>query len=559
MFRLQRLTACVSLFVFALPVPGQELLWVKQLGTAAEESALTVASDGADGTFVGGLAFGELFPTSVGHRDAWLARLDAAGGTVWAKQFGTPTLDSLAFAVTDDAGGVWVTGSTLGALGGPNNGGGDVWFGRFDANGNTIWMDQFGTPEGDSVIGATRDGAGGFFLCGTTGGWLGGPNAGANDAWLGHWTASGTPDWVLQMGTPATDGAYSVVSDGNGGVFVGGETAGDLAAMNKGGYDIWVAHVDANHNIQWTRQFGTDESETVHGLAISGGGGVIAGGWTTGGLFGPALGDEDAILLALDAAGNVVWTKQFGSVESDFLAEIVQDSFGGFTIAGTSQGNLSGSGTTNPTYSDAWVARLAPSGETLWLTEIGSTHIDGTNNVTALPGGDVVAVGRTYGSFGAPYAGDGDAWIARLSGTCSSGKAYCTSSATSIAGCTAQLTGTGTPSLSSAQSFRIDSSPVPGGNIGIAIFSTQGPGSIPLGTLGGFVCLNSPVLRASPKFGGGSVGLCNGAYSYTLQDLETAQPVLQAGTKVSVQLWARDPANVDGFLLSSGWAFTICP
>jgi hypothetical protein len=44
-----------------------------------------------------------------------------------------------------------------------------------------------------------------------------------------------------------------------------------------------------------------------------------------------------------------------------------------------------------------------------------------------------------------------------------------------------------------------------------------------------------------------------------LLDLANASPVVVAGNNLHAQMWARDPANPDGFLLSDGIEFTVCP
>jgi hypothetical protein len=38
-----------------------------------------------------------------------------------------------------------------------------------------------------------------------------------------------------------------------------------------------------------------------------------------------------------------------------------------------------------------------------------------------------------------------------------------------------------------------------------------------------------------------------------------AAPIVAAGATLQMQIWARDPANPDGFLLSDGLELTVCP
>ena len=136
---------------------------------------------------------------------------------------------------------------------------------------------------------------------------------------------------------------------------------------------------------------------------------------------------------------------------------------------------------------------------------------------------------------------------------------YCTASTTSIAGCSASISGSGTPSASSPSGFTISSGSVPGGNVGIMYFSNGGPASILIGTQGGFVCA-TPGFRTGPKGSGGSSGSCNGDYQFTLQDLVLAGGVIvNPGTTINGAIWFRDPASPDTFGLSNGIEFVVCP
>lgn len=142
---------------------------------------------------------------------------------------------------------------------------------------------------------------------------------------------------------------------------------------------------------------------------------------------------------------------------------------------------------------------------------------------------------------------------------CSPISTYCAASASSIPGCQASISAIGVPSLASPLLFGIMSGNVPGGNLGVCLFGGNGQASIPFGTLGGQLCVNPPVLRTTPKPGGGQSGVCNGMISFTLQDLIDASTIVVAGAALDVEIWARDPSNPDGFLLSDGLEFGVCP
>lgn len=137
---------------------------------------------------------------------------------------------------------------------------------------------------------------------------------------------------------------------------------------------------------------------------------------------------------------------------------------------------------------------------------------------------------------------------------------HCTASSTSLPGCSASLSGAGTPSLSSPGAFSIATGAMPGANLGIAYFGTSGPSAAPFGSQGGALCVAPPVLRSQAKASGGTQGSCNGQLTFTLADLASSGPALiQAGSLVHVAVWFRDPPSPDGFGLSNGLWFTVCP
>ena len=69
----------------------------------------------------------------------------------------------------------------------------------------------------------------------------------------------------------------------------------------------------------------------------------------------------------------------------------------------------------------------------------------------------------------------------------------------------------------------------------------------------------APTARTAPKTSGGDQGQCNGGHSFTLADLMAASPIVTSGATIHAQVWARDPANRDGFLLSDGVEVKVCP
>jgi hypothetical protein len=273
-------------------------LWLQQWGTNGSDVARGLTSDSAGGFFITGNTNRDLVAgsgPSLGGNDIFLARYDGNGLRHWIVQIGT-ALDDIGRAVIGDgSGGVYMTGDTTGTLV-TSAGGRDAFLARYDANGAQLWIRQIGTSADDFGYALAQDSAGGVFITGITRGDLAGPNQGDYDVYLARYDSAGNQLWVRQFGTPVWDEAFAIVADGAGGVFISGTTLGDLAATSAGGRDIFLARYDGAGSRTWIKQLGSAGDENARGLTSDGAGGVFVTGETFGDLGGSNLGSADVYL-----------------------------------------------------------------------------------------------------------------------------------------------------------------------------------------------------------------------------------------------------------------------
>ena len=274
--------------------------WIRQLGTSVYDYASAAAPDGSGGVYISGRTDGSLGGPHAGGADAWIARYDGAGNQIWIRQLGTSANDMASAAVPDGSGAVLVGGDTRGSLGGPYAGDDDFWLARYDGAGNQSWIRQSGTSGVDNAFGAAPDGSGGVYISGRTDGSLGGPHAGGDDAWLARYDGAGNQIWIRQLGTSSHDQGYGGAPDGTGGVYVNGLTRGSLGGPNLGDVDAWLAHYDSVGHQTWIRQFGTSTTDAALWPAPDGAGGVYVSGYTHGSLGGPNAGHADTWLARYD-------------------------------------------------------------------------------------------------------------------------------------------------------------------------------------------------------------------------------------------------------------------
>jgi Domain of unknown function (DUF1996) len=301
-------------FVRLIDPQGEEL-WTDQFGTVGIDRAMAVATDRTN-VFVAGSTDRTLHgQESAGGVDAFVRAYDLEGNELWTVQFGSAATDE-ALAVAVDGSGVFVAGTTEGRLGRLGLGGVDGFISRFDRSGTEIWRRQLGTEGTDRIRSVAVD-ARGVNVGGTTDGVLGATSAGAIDAFVRHYSRGGRPIWTTQFGTSGSDDLRSIASRRNGIVAAGSTDGAFPDASNEGALDGFVRRLDRDGGEIWTRQFGSTEDDVVAGVGITSTGVVVAGS-TTGSLPDAALlGETDAFLLKYNAKGALIWTVQFGTDDFD--------------------------------------------------------------------------------------------------------------------------------------------------------------------------------------------------------------------------------------------------
>jgi len=552
---LRRAPAAMVLSLAALPAAAQNQLWIRQLGTSQDDYANVAAPDGSGGVYMGGWTAGSLGGPSAGLNDAWLARYHSAGNQLWVRQLGTSADDWAYAAAPDGSGGVYVGGETEGSLGGPSAGFSDAWLARYDGAGNQVWIRQLGSNDSDWVIAAAADSSGGCFVSGGTWADLGGPNAGSLDVWLARYDSGGNQLWIRHLGTSAYDEAYGAAADGSGGVYLSGLTNGNLGGPSAGSSDAWLARYDGAGNQLWIRQFGTSSYDDGYNAAPDGSGGVYVNGGTGGSLGGPNAGNSDAWLARYDGAGNQVWIRQLGTSFYDAAFAAAPDGSGGVFLGGETSGSLGGPAAG---LLDIWLAQYDGAGNQVWTRQLGTSTHDSA--VAAAPDGSggMFVGGPTQGSLGGPNAGGHDAWLARYEGSCSSAS-YCTAK-TNSAGCVPAIATSGNPSASAGSGFTISTTSVLDNKFGLYFYSKSGASNIPF--QGGTLCAQPPLVRTMLQNSGGTAP-CGGAFQIDFNAYVASgkDPALIPGQQVWAQTWSRDPgfAPPNNTSLSDAVSFTLCP
>ncbi len=416
-------------------------LWTRQFGSSSYDEAFGVAVDANGNAFIVGVACG-LLPGGAyaGGCDAFVRKYDPNGNALWTRQFGSPAGEVAYAAAVDTSGNVAVAGYTGGAFPGFTSAGDtDVFVRVYNASGAELWTRQFGTNGGDEARAASFDGSGNLIVGGRVRGALPGKtHYGFDDVFLAKFSAGGTEAWTVQSGSSGFDQITGADTDSAGNIyvaaahpvgtlrkydaagalqwtvsvgqpvnavavdassiFVAGSSSSALPGQTFAGVrDAYVRRYDLNGVEQWTRQFGTLQSDEALGVAV-GSTAVLVAGATSGLLAGEeSSGNRDAFVRKYDSAGTEGWTEQFGAVSVGFTYAWSVHARGAVYLAGSTTGTLPGQATASS--EDAFVAKYEAAGSLAWLRQFGSDGNDYARGVATDSSGNVYVGGETTGAL----------------------------------------------------------------------------------------------------------------------------------------------------------------
>ncbi|MBI1895772.1 MAG: SBBP repeat-containing protein [Acidobacteria bacterium] len=241
---------------------------------------------------------------------------------------------------------------------------------KLDLDGNVLWSRQFGTAGPDAARGVAAD-ASGVYVVGDTGGALQGAGAGSGDVFVRKYDPNGNELWTRQFGGPTDDQASAAAVDSTGLYVTGFVTA--MPGQSAGtGVDVFVRKYDFTGNELWTRLFGTNDSDKAYGIAVDSSGIYVTG--DTIGELATRVGGTDGFLRKYDASGNVIWTRQFGTNTTDGAAGVAVNSSGVY-VSGQSTGTLAGQTKIGGLW-DAFVMKFDLNGNPQWTRQFGTTGDD---------------------------------------------------------------------------------------------------------------------------------------------------------------------------------------
>lgn len=376
---LASLMLCLALLLLISPgfAAQNTLSWTAQFGAASGTDEIATGVSTEDGLFVVGTTTGALpGQSSAGGVDGWIRKYDRYGHVEWTEQFGTAG-DDVPYGIGgNNVVGLYIVGTTTGAFSGETNAGGvDIFARKYNTDGSYLWTDQTGTAGTDELTDIDVYDTNGVRVAGRTDGDLAAESEGGFDALAGSLGPDG--GFVLyQWGTASDDAATAVAFSNQNVSYVSGYTDGTLPDQTSaGGRDAFVVSFGPNQLPVWMTQFGTASDDEADGAAFNDAY-VLVGGKTAGTLPGEtSAGGTDAFIAAFDLAGSQVWTTQFGTSGYDAVHDVAGTATLPVAYAvGETEGTFAGEAAAGG--GDIFAARFDVSGSRVWTDQIGSSGAD---------------------------------------------------------------------------------------------------------------------------------------------------------------------------------------
>ncbi|MBC8032962.1 MAG: gliding motility-associated C-terminal domain-containing protein [Chitinophagaceae bacterium] len=346
----------------------------------------------------------------------------------WSRKYGGSAVDiPYSIKCTSD-GGTIVAGYTESKNGDvsrqPSRDYWDLWLLKLDRCGNRQWERSFGGTGYESARDVEQTADGGFIVLGETNSTDGGVIAGyggTKDIWLLKLNGDGNVSWQKRYGGNGLDIGNHIRILDNGNYLIAASSSsndGDITGNHgTGGYtDGVLLEINAAGAMVWSKCYGGSKNDELLDLEIIDGRLYVAGyANSTDGDIPPSQKNYDVWLLALDSKGNKIYSKVYGGSQNDVAYAMSRGNDNSLTLAGyttSSDGDVSGARGSQ----DFWVVNINTAGTLKWQKVLGGSEPDYAATILTDSDGGYLVGGISYSSDGdiSNALGNGDYWLVKL-------------------------------------------------------------------------------------------------------------------------------------------------
>ena len=357
MLRSLLLTVMFSAVAFA---QSPQVTWAVRAGGLKNDKTRGLCVDEAGnvymtGEFTGEADFGDKKLTSRGDLDFFVAKYDATGKCIWARQGGGSKIDRGYGVAVDHAGNVFVTGhyqSEDGEFDGvklPPAGNYDVFTAKYDAAGKLLWVRTGGGAGYDYGHGVGVDTAGNCYVVAgvVKDAKFDGRDypSGTTRALVIKYSPDGKLLWLTQSeGDKGSASAGNIAVDAAGNSWICGGISGDLAygeakLASAGQRNFYIVKIDPSGKPLWAAQSAGKTEGGGGSIGVDAAGrayvcGMFKGTTTFGRESFTSVDNYDILVAAVDPAGQWLWAKHAGGKDIDYALGLTADPRGGCYVTG---------------------------------------------------------------------------------------------------------------------------------------------------------------------------------------------------------------------------------
>ena len=246
---------------------------------------------------------------------------------------------------------------------------------------------------------------------------------GSLDGFVGRLTADGSAlEYLTYLGGNGDDFVKAIAVDGAGNAWVTGSTSGNFPLANAAGRgaltDAYVARLDATGALAFARYLGGSAADAGNGIAVDAAGNVHVVGVTASSNFpvgvsnvaGTFRGATDAFVARLDPTGTVTYVRVIGGTGADEAFGVAMASDRA-VVTGRTTSPAAGFPVHNALQparagdADAFVAKLRVDGTLMFSTFLGGDGDDSGRGIAVDRNGNVYVTGATTSESFTPGSG----------------------------------------------------------------------------------------------------------------------------------------------------------
>ncbi len=365
-------TFFLFLILLALPLFGWERVY-----SAPSSEKINTISHAWDGGYV--IAGYTMPMPGSGLRDFLFMKIDEYGNIIWSRSYGSPIISETTgqHILTTDSCYIGVSNSSFPYF--------HPWVLKLNQMGDTLWSKEYLLSGSSAVFNTNMDSDSGFILTG----WAVVAEAGVGSNYqkflFMRFNSDGDTIWVRKYAPDSLSHGYQIKQTESGDFLACGST------QFNGHYthDVCIIKVSQAGDSLWARTYdffgGIDVA--IDFVFTTGDSAVVVGCLTL-----PGEDKTDLLIMHIDEAGNLLWWKSYGGLNSDKGMKIIRSLDGGFIVLGNSFSDATMS-------FDIWLLKLDEHGDTLWTRKFGEDTDKseyGADILETEDGGYIIAGYRVY-------------------------------------------------------------------------------------------------------------------------------------------------------------------